>query len=80
MVTVNDVRGLILVVEDVILNMLLMTTLVKQIIPKVVVLEAKNGKEALEMTMANHPDLIFMDVQMPLKSGIEATIDIRNYE
>jgi CheY-like chemotaxis protein/HPt (histidine-containing phosphotransfer) domain-containing protein len=70
----------ILVVEDVMLNMLLMTTLVKQLIPNVVVLEAKNGQEAIDMTIAHKPDLIFMDVQMPVKSGIEATIGIREYE
>jgi CheY-like chemotaxis protein/HPt (histidine-containing phosphotransfer) domain-containing protein len=70
----------ILVVEDVMLNMLLMTTLVKQLIPNVVVIEAKNGQEAIDMTIAHKPDLIFMDVQMPVKSGIEATIGIREYE
>ncbi len=79
-----DQRGMfspvILVVEDVMLNMLLMTTLVKQLIPNVVVLEAKNGQEAIDMTLAHKPDLIFMDVQMPVKSGIEATIGIREYE
>jgi CheY-like chemotaxis protein len=32
------------------------------------------------MTIANKPDLIFMDVQMPEMSGIEATVKIRNFE
>jgi PAS domain S-box-containing protein len=76
----SNYSPVVLVVEDVMLNMLLMTTLVKQIIPKVVVLEAKNGLEAVEMTMLHNPDLIFMDVQMPVKSGIEATMEIRNCE
>lgn len=70
----------VLIVEDVLLNMLLMTTLVKQIVPNIVVLEAKNGQEAVDMTIANKPDLIFMDVQMPVKSGIVAAKEIRLLE
>ncbi len=39
---------------------------------------AENGVEAIELlTDANSFDLILMDLQMPLKDGIEATIDIR---
>jgi CheY-like chemotaxis protein/HPt (histidine-containing phosphotransfer) domain-containing protein len=46
----------------------------------VILYEAKNGLEALEITTAKNPDLILMDVQMPEMSGIEATIKIRDYE
>ena len=76
----SDHAPVILVVEDVELNMLLITTLVRQMIPNVTVLEAKNGKEALEVVIANKPDLIFMDVQMPVMSGTEAAEAIRNHE
>ena len=34
---------------------------------------ADNGEEAYEMAMKNKYDLIFMDLQMPILSGIEAT-------
>jgi len=70
----------VLIAEDVTLNMLLVTTIIKQILPDVTVLEAKNGKEALNMAILENPDLILMDVQMPEMSGIEATVGIRNHE
>lgn len=33
---------------------------------------AQNGLEAIEMARSIHPDLIFMDVRMPLIGGLEA--------
>ena len=70
----------ILVVEDVLINMLLVTTSLKQFIPNVRILEAKNGREAVVTATSSKPDMIFMDIQMPVMSGIEATIEIRNFE
>ena len=40
-------------------------------------LHAKNGKEAVEMFQNNEVDLILMDFNMPIMSGIEATELIR---
>src|SRR4051812_6137286 len=42
-----------------------------------IVAEAADGVQAVEQYNRLKPDLILMDLRMPLKSGVEATIDIR---
>ena len=37
-----------------------------------IVAEAKNGAEAVAMTGAHHPDIVFLDIRMPGMTGIEA--------
>lgn len=44
------------------------------------VLEAQNGKEAIEILNANKIDLILMDLMMPVMDGYEATSLIKNDE
>lgn len=41
------------------------------------VLEAINGQEAVELSMREHPDLILMDLDLPILDGIAATQRIR---
>jgi CheY-like chemotaxis protein len=41
------------------------------------ILEASNGKEALETAAQSRPDLIFMDLRMPIMDGCEATRALR---
>ncbi len=44
------------------------------------VIEACDGKVAVEMTVREHPDMILMDISMPVMSGIEATVAIRKLD
>jgi CheY-like chemotaxis protein len=41
------------------------------------VLEASNGQEAVEIADREHPDLILMDLDLPILDGIAATQRIR---
>src|SRR3972149_9680477 len=43
-----------------------------------VVLEAKNGKEAVDLALHHVPDIIIMDVMMPGVDGLTALNTIRN--
>lgn len=44
------------------------------------VLEATNGQEAIDLYKSNKPDLVFMDMIMPVKSGIEAVTEIVQFD
>ena len=37
-----------------------------------IVAEAKNGVEAVQLTEAHHPELVFLDIRMPGMTGVEA--------
>jgi two-component system response regulator DegU len=44
----------------------------------VVVAEASDGGEALEMVDEHHPDVVLMDVSMPGIDGLEATFALKS--
>jgi PAS domain S-box-containing protein len=70
----------ILVAEDVRMNMVLAKLLLGKLSPGAVIVEAENGKVAVERYREMRPDLILMDVQMPEMDGQEATRAIRDME
>ena len=44
------------------------------------VVEAENGAEAITLAQSEEPDLIIMDVMMPVMNGLDATEQIRQYQ
>ena len=39
--------------------------------------EAEDGQQALDRVKALHPDLVLLDIHMPVMNGIEAAVEIR---
>ena len=68
----------ILVVEDNELNMVLIKKMIQNMYSNVELIEAKNGKMSIEVFLNQNPDLILMDIQMPVMNGYEAAEEIRN--
>lgn len=66
----------ILVAEDTESNFLLLSIILKK---EYEVLRAYNGQEAVEMCRVKNPDLILMDIKMPVMDGLEATKLIRTF-
>ena len=67
----------ILVAEDNDSNYMLMTYILKN---HYEIFRANNGQLAVKMASAEKPDLILMDIQMPVLDGYEATVQIRKRE
>ena len=68
----------ILLVEDNVVNQMVVTIALEKAKCKPDI--ANNGNEAVDMVKRQTYDLIFMDCQMPLKDGFQATHEIRQWE
>lgn len=67
-----------LIVEDNKVNMLLLKTILKNLYNGAYIFECENGYEAVNQFEEINPDLIFMDIQMPIMNGYETARAIRN--
>ena len=76
----NKKNPKILIAEDDFFNMQLAKALISNVIPGVELIEAINGKIAVDLAKKEKPDLIFMDFQMPEMDGFEAIKRIRANE
>lgn len=81
-VTDNNTRevltGRILLVEDNELNQQLLAAFLEKMGTTVTI--ASNGQEAVDAAMQNDYDLIYMDMQMPVMSGVDATVKLREQD
>lgn len=71
-------KPLFMIVEDNKVNMLLLKTILKNLYPESTIYGSENGHEALLQFESIIPDLIFMDIQMPVMNGYETTKIVRN--
>ena len=74
----NVPTPLVLVAEDQRESRLLLSQLLRSVGIKV--LEATNGKEAMDLFQKRQPDFIWMDIRMPVVDGLEATRAIKASE
>jgi len=72
----NNIKAL--VAEDNFINQKLMTRVLDNF--GIAVTIVNNGKEALKARQTDKYDIIFMDIQMPIMGGIEATKKISDFE
>jgi CheY-like chemotaxis protein len=68
----------VMIVEDYEDVRMMMTILIRH--QGYTVIEAADGYEAVEQSIRHHPDLILMDLAMPLMDGVTATRLIRKID
>ena len=64
----------ILIAEDLDSNFMLLDIILSR---KYDIARALNGQEAIDLYHSFRPDMILMDIKMPVMNGLEATVDIR---
>ena len=74
----NGERPTVLVVEDFEDNRFMMRRLLEMSGYRVV--EAVNGRQAVEKAQSERPDIILMDLSLPMLDGLAATRQIRAYD
>ena len=74
----RPLSGRVMVVEDNEVNRMIAREVLYSL--GVEVVEAGDGKEAIELLSAQPVDLVLMDCQMPVMTGYEATVAIRGEE
>lgn len=75
-IVMNDTIKSILVVDDSRTARMMIRSIIRQIHPSWIVLEAENGADALAIIERDTPNCITMDFNMPGTDGLEISADI----
>ncbi len=70
----------VLIAEDNPINMMVAEKVINTIAPGLTIRKAVNGQEVLEAYFEDIPDIILMDVNMPIMDGLKAASQIRMLE
>jgi CheY-like chemotaxis protein len=76
----TEAHKTVLIVDDNKVNLFLARTILADLLPNATIIEAQDGQEAIEKFKTSKPDIVFMDVQMPVLNGYEAATEIRRLE
>ncbi len=79
-VSKNNGKSVVLVCDDSVLVRSMMRDLMQNEGGVGEVIEARDGLEAVALYREHRPDLVFMDIVMPQKNGLEALTEIRGYD
>ena len=71
----RDVKKKILIVEDDLKNQKLFRDILEKFGYKTIL--ASDGEQGVQLAQAEKPDLILMDIQLPVKDGLTATREIK---
>lgn len=78
--TTSNEPSKVLVVEDNKVNVLLTKTMIVKLWQNTEVIVAENGAIGVEAFQEHQPDLVLMDIQMPVMNGYECTQKIREID
>ncbi len=67
----------ILIVDDHLVVRTGLRTMIETQVDMSVVAEAVDGQEAVDLFVKHQPDIVMMDLRMPVMSGVESTVAIR---
>jgi two-component system chemotaxis response regulator CheY len=70
----------ILICDDSILARKQLHDVVQRYVPDANVVEATDGKSAVEIFQQNKPSLVFIDITMPVMNGIDAIREIKKLD